>query len=57
VHRRKGSSEANAQVDGVYAIECNNVGADYADSPIHAAWGKKWEQSRENSVTFQISDS
>jgi len=43
---------------GVYAIEFTNpeTAADYAESPIHEAWAKKWEQQRENSLSFQISN-
>ncbi len=43
---------------GVYVIEFTNAeaAADYAESPIHDAWRKKWEQLRENSVSFQVSN-
>jgi len=43
---------------GVYAIEFTNAetAADYAESPLHEAWAKKWEQQRENSLSFQISN-
>src|SRR5262249_3503029 len=43
---------------GVYAIEFTNpeTAADYAESPIHEAWAKRWEQQRENSLSFQISN-
>lgn len=43
---------------GVYAIEFMNAeaAADYAESPIHEAWAKKWEAQRENSLSFQISN-
>jgi len=43
---------------GVYAIEFTSpeTAADYAESPLHEAWAKKWEQQRENSLSFQISN-
>jgi len=43
---------------GVYVIEFTSAetAADYAESPIHDAWRKKWEQLRENSLSFQISN-
>ena len=43
---------------GVYAIEfvSPEAAADYAESPLHEAWAKKWEQQRENSLSFQISN-
>jgi hypothetical protein len=43
---------------GVYVIEFTNpeAAADYAESPIHDAWRKKWEQLRENSLSFQVSN-
>jgi antibiotic biosynthesis monooxygenase (ABM) superfamily enzyme len=43
---------------GVYAIEFANaeVAADYAESPAHEAWAKKWQELRENSLSFQISN-
>jgi hypothetical protein len=43
---------------GVYAIEFSSpeTAADYAESPLHEAWAKKWEQQRENSLSFQISN-
>ncbi len=44
--------------DGVYVIEFTTpeAAADYAESPIHDTWRKKWEQLRENSLSFQISN-
>lgn len=44
--------------DGVYVIEFASpeAAADYAESPIHDAWRKKWEQLRENSLSFQASN-
>ena len=44
--------------DGVYVIEFTTpeAAADYAESPIHDAWRKKWEQLRENSLSFQASN-
>jgi antibiotic biosynthesis monooxygenase (ABM) superfamily enzyme len=44
--------------DGVYAIEFANeeAAADYAESPKHEAWRKRWEELRENSLSFQASN-
>ena len=44
--------------NGVYVIEfvSPEAAADYAESPIHDAWRKKWEQLRENSLSFQVSN-
>jgi cell division protein FtsX len=44
--------------DGVYVIEFSSAeaAADYAENPIHDAWRKKWEQLRENSLSFQVSN-
>jgi cell division protein FtsX len=44
--------------DGVYAIEfaSPDAAADYAESPKHEAWRKRWEELRENSLSFQISN-
>ena len=44
--------------DGVYAIEfaSPDAAADYAESPKHETWRKKWEELRENSLSFQISN-
>ena len=43
---------------GVYAIEFTSpdAAADYSESPVHEAWSKKWQELRENSVSFQISN-
>lgn len=43
---------------GVYAIEFANAeaAADYAESPVHEAWSKMWQEQRENSLSFQISN-
>jgi hypothetical protein len=43
---------------GVYAIEFTSAeaAADYAESPIHEAWSKTWQEQRENSLSFQISN-
>jgi len=43
---------------GVYVIEFTSpdAAADYAESPVHDAWRKRWEQLRENSLSFQISN-
>src|ERR1700730_2279844 len=44
--------------DGVYAIEFAGpeAAADYAESPKHEAWRKRWEELRENSLSFQVSN-
>jgi cell division protein FtsX len=44
--------------DGVYAIEFTSpeAAADYAESPLHETWRKKWEDLRENSLSFQASN-
>jgi hypothetical protein len=43
---------------GVYAIEFTSAeaAADYAESPVHEAWSKMWQQQRENSLSFQVSN-
>jgi hypothetical protein len=43
---------------GVYVIEFTSLeaAADYAESPLHEQWRKKWEQLRENSLSFQVSN-
>src|SRR5579864_1272035 len=43
---------------GVYAIEFSSAeaAADYAESPLHETWRKKWEELRENSLSFQVSN-
>ena len=43
---------------GVYAIEFRSAeaAADYAESPIHEAWSKTWQEQRENSLSFQVSN-
>jgi hypothetical protein len=43
---------------GIYAIEFTSAeaAADYSESPIHEAWSKKWQELRENSLSFQISN-
>lgn len=43
---------------GVYVIEFTSpeAAADYAESPLHDVWRKKWEQLRENSLSFQVSN-
>jgi hypothetical protein len=44
--------------DGVYAIEFASpeAAADYAESPKHEDWRKRWEELRENSLSFQASN-
>lgn len=43
---------------GVYAIEFASpeAAADYAESPVHETWSKSWQQLRENSLSFQVSN-
>jgi hypothetical protein len=43
---------------GVYAIEFTSAeaAADYAESPVHEAWSKLWQEQRENSLSFQVSN-
>jgi len=43
---------------GVYAIEFTSAeaAADYAESPVHEAWSKMWQEQRENSLSFQVSN-
>lgn len=43
---------------GIYAIEfaSADAAADYSESPVHEAWSKKWQELRENSLSFQISN-
>ena len=43
---------------GVYAIEFANAeaAADYSESPVHEAWSKSWQQKRDNSLSFQVSN-
>src|SRR5467141_1505311 len=43
---------------GVYAIEFTGAeaAADYAESPVHEAWSKMWQEQRENSLSFQVSN-
>lgn len=43
---------------GVYAIEFTDAeaAADYAESPVHEAWSKSWQQKRDNSLSFQVSN-
>lgn len=43
---------------GVYAIEFTSAeaAADYSESPIHEAWSKKWQELRQNSLSFEISN-
>jgi Stress responsive A/B Barrel Domain len=44
--------------DGVYAIEFAGpeAAADYAESDKHEVWRKRWEELRENSLSFQASN-
>ncbi len=44
--------------DGVYAIEFESpeAAADYAESPAHEAWSKKWQELRQSSLSFQVTN-
>jgi hypothetical protein len=44
--------------DGVFGIEFTSpeTAADYAESPKHEEWAKKWEALRENSLSFQATN-
>jgi cell division protein FtsX len=46
------------EFDGVYAIEFASAeaAAEYAESPLHETWRKRWEELRENSLSFQVSN-
>jgi Stress responsive A/B Barrel Domain len=46
------------EFSGVYAVEFTSAeaAADYAESPIHEAWSKTWQEQRENSLSFQVSN-
>jgi hypothetical protein len=43
---------------GVYAIEFTSAdaAADYAESKAHEAWSKQWQELREASLSFQVSN-
>lgn len=43
---------------GVYAIEfaSPDAAADYAESKAHEAWSKQWQELRETSLSFQVSN-
>lgn len=43
---------------GVYAIEFTSAeaAADYAESKVHDAWSKQWQEFRETSLSFQVSN-
>ncbi len=44
--------------DGVFAIEFAGpeAAADYAESPLHEAWSKQWQEQRANSLSFQATN-
>jgi len=46
------------EFSGVYAIEFTSAeaAADYSESPVHEAWSKMWQEQRENSLSFQITN-
>jgi Stress responsive A/B Barrel Domain len=43
---------------GVYAIEFTSAeaAADYAESNVHETWSKQWQELRETSLSFQVSN-
>jgi hypothetical protein len=45
-------------MDGVFAMEFASAeaAADYAESPVHEAWSKKWLELRQNSLSFQATN-
>jgi len=45
-------------MDGVFAMEFASAeaAADYAESPLHEAWSKKWLELRQNSLSFQATN-
>ena len=45
-------------LSGAFVIEFASpeAAADYAEHPIHAAWSKSWQQLRENSLSFQVTN-
>src|SRR6266436_581349 len=36
--------------------QIRDFNADYAESPVHEAWSKMWQEQRENSLSFQVSN-
>jgi hypothetical protein len=46
------------EFSGVYAIEFASAeaAADYSESPVHEAWSKMWQEQRENSLSFQVTN-
>src|SRR3989442_906672 len=60
-HKKKLVKKERNQIrdfSGVYAIEFTSAeaAADYAESPVHEAWSKMWQEQRENSLSFQVSN-
>jgi hypothetical protein len=45
-------------LSGAFVIEFASpeAAADYAENPIHEAWSKSWQQLRENSLSFQVTN-
>lgn len=45
-------------MDGVFAIEFASpeAAADYAESPVHEAWSKRWLELRQSSLSFQVTN-
>jgi hypothetical protein len=46
------------EYSGAFAIEfvSAEAAADYAESPIHEAWSKTWQELRENSLSLQVTN-
>ena len=36
--------------------QIKDFSADYAESPVHEAWSKMWQEERENSLSFQVTN-
>jgi hypothetical protein len=45
-------------MDGVFAMEFASAeaAADYAESPVHEAWSKRWLELRQSSFSFQATN-
>src|SRR5258708_40102716 len=43
---------------GVYAIEFTSAeaAADYAESPVHEAWSKTWQEQHQKTLPFPVSN-
>ena len=43
-------------VQGTLPDLLSEAAADYAESPVHETWSKMWQEQRENSLSFQVSN-